>query len=99
LKKCGSFLALRMTEKYRRWRIFDQPTVVQEQDLVCQTTSLSQVMGGHDNFCASAMNMLEQHFHSSGRRRIKTGSWFIEEQHLRPESPGPHQGETLLLPT
>src|SRR5713101_6707881 len=69
--------------------------MMQKQDLICQTTGLSQIVRGHDNFCASMMHMLEQRFHGSGCCRVKTGGWFIEEQHLGLEYPGPRQGEAL----
>src|SRR5262249_2930068 len=59
LKKRGSFLTLRMTEEGRRWRLFDQPAMVEKQDLVRQTPGLSQVVRSHDNLCAYAVNMVE----------------------------------------
>jgi hypothetical protein len=59
---------------------------------------LAQVVCGHNNLGAGLMNMVEQPFDGSGCRRIKTGSWLIEEQHLGLENPGPRQGEALLLP-
>ena len=73
--------------------------MVQKQDLICQTTGLPQVVCRHDNLCAAAMNMLEQRFYRLGCRRVKAGGWFIKEQHLGLEGPGPRQGEALLLPT
>src|SRR5215470_3086322 len=73
--------------------------MVQKQNLVRETTSLSQVMRGHDNLCARAVNLVEQYFHGSGGRWVKTGGGFVEEQHLGLERPGPRQGETLLFPT
>ena len=73
--------------------------MVQKQDLVRQTTGLSQVVRGHDHLCAGMMNLVEQRFHGSGCGWIKTGGGFIEEQHLGFERPGTCQSETLLFPT
>ena len=82
-----------------RWRVFDEPALVQKQDLVGQTTGLPQVVRGHDNLCACVVNMLEQRFHGLGCCRVKAGGWFIKEQHLGLEGPGTRQGKALLLPT
>ena len=68
--------------------MFDQPAMVQKQDLIGQTTGLSQVVRGHDDFCTAVMNMSEQRFHGLGCRWVKAGGWFIEEQHLGLEGPG-----------
>src|SRR5215470_17188205 len=78
-EKRGSFLTLWVGKEHRRWRMFGEPTMVQKEDLGRETTGLSQVVRSHDNLGARVMKTVEQCFHGSGCRRVKTGGWLIKE--------------------
>jgi hypothetical protein len=71
--------------------------MVQKQDSVGEASRLRQVVGGHDDRRAAAMDAVEQVLNGSCGSGVEIGSGLVEKQDVGFQGPGARQRQPLLL--
>ena len=86
-----------MLEETVHRRALDQPSLVQEQDLVAEAARLGEIVRRHDDLGAGGVERLDDRLDLARRAGIEVRGRLVEEQHLGVQRPGARQREPLLL--
>ena len=84
-------------EKSGGRRALDEPSLVQEQDLVAEAARLPEVVRAHHDLRSGVTDRLDDPFHLGACSRVEARGGLVQEQHLRSQCPGAREREPLLL--